>query len=285
MQFLFSDMNKKFNNPVMTTPSQSEFDRLSKQIFYSLDELKELEDSADLYGKIDAIGDVVVFLKGFRYMAGAKDDYTVNVAVVCNYLEMLKPGVSDSIVMSEYPIHAIYNELQPMGLSVGFDEFEKTMIESGPTNIALSLMESNQVDLNSVSKELNQSLKVLIENAVTACKNGDIAGAMFLSDKAIALCYIITTIANVNLDIVLTSIYESNMTKFCKDESELSASIQAYTDAGIKVVEDTGTDFPFKVIRSAEEQTVNGKLYSAGKFLKSVTFKEPTFTVESVKCS
>jgi hypothetical protein len=74
------------------------------------------------------------------------------------------------------------------------------------------------------------------------------------------------------------------MTKFCVDQDMLDATIKAYADKGIVVVADDNTQFPNKVVRSPVDQTVEGKLYSSGKFLKSVSFKEPDFTMESCRC-
>lgn len=286
MQILISDMNKKFNNPVMTKPCQAEFDRLAKQIFYAQDELKELVDATSEYDAIDALGDAAVFLKGFRHMAGAQDDYTVNIALVCNFIDMIKPGSVDDVVLSDYPVHHLHNELTALGMSVGMEEFESILRESGTSMVAASFIQADpNMTLIGQRTLLKDSIGSLVEHAEKAASNGDIAGAMYLTDKALSLIYFVAANCNVDIDKALTSIYDSNMTKFCKDQEELEASIQAYADMGVEVIEDKGTEFPFKVIRSAKEQEVGGKLYSAGKFLKSVSFKEPCFTTESVRCS
>lgn len=285
MQQLFCDMNTKFGNLVMKNPSPSEFERLSQQIFYSIDELKELNEATTEYDRIDALADTVVFLKGFRHMAGAQDDFTTNVAVVCNYLEMLEPGISDSIVVSDYPVHDLFNKLKQMGMGGNLQEFEDTLRDAGPSSVALSFINPESINLQAYAPSLSDAAKSLIETGVSAAKNGDIAGAMFVVDKAISLIYFICTHNNVNLDIALASVYQSNMTKFCADQEMLDATIKAYADKGIVVAPDDNTVFPNKVVRSPVDQTVDGKLYSKGKFLKSVSFKEPDFTVESVQCS
>ena len=250
MQQLFCDMNTKFGNPVMKTPSPTEFERLGQQIFYSLDELKELSDATTEYDRIDALADTVVFLKGFRHMAGAQDDFTTNVAVVCNYLEMIEPGISDTIVLSDYPVHAMFNKLKSMGLGGDMKEFEDILHDSGPSSVALSFLTPETTNLAPYAPSLSDAAKSLIEAGVSAAKNGDIAGAMFVVDKAISLIYFICTHNNINLDLVLASVYQSNMTKFCVDQEMLDATIKAYADKGIVVVPDENTAFPNKVVRS-----------------------------------
>lgn len=285
MQSLFCDMNTKFGNPVMTTPSPQEFDRLSKQIHYSLDELKELADATTEYDRADALADTVVFLKGFRHMAGAKDDFTTNIAIVCNFLDMIEPGTSDKIMVSDYPIHDVFNILKQKGIGGTMQEFEDTMRDAGPSSVAMSFIDqASDQDLKAFSDHLQSAAKALIDVGVQAAANGDIAGAMFVVDKAIALIYIVCTHVDLNLDVVLASVYQSNMTKFCIDQDMLDATIKSYADKGIVVVPDDNTQFPNKVVRSPVDQTVEGKLYSAGKFLKSVSFKEPDFKLESCRC-
>lgn len=74
----------------------------------------------------------------------------------------------------------------------------------------------------------------------------------------------------------MNSVYESNMTKFCRDLGEIERTIAKYRDIGVTVVP-TG-EFPRAyVVADREQEDINGKTYPAGKFLKGVGFSEPAF--------
>lgn len=73
----------------------------------------------------------------------------------------------------------------------------------------------------------------------------------------------------------MTQVYESNMSKFCKDEKELKATIAKYDKLGVKTI--VCGEFPRKFLRSAETQVVQGTNYPAHKFLKGVGFFAPVF--------
>lgn len=71
-------------------------------------------------------------------------------------------------------------------------------------------------------------------------------------------------------------IFESNMSKFCANDSELHASMQKYAGIGVEVYAEG--EFPQKCLKSAKDQTgTNGEFYKKGKFLKGINFKEPVF--------
>ena len=66
------------------------------------------------------------------------------------------------------------------------------------------------------------------------------------------------------------------MTRFCRDEAELKATIAKYDAMGVATYH--GGSFPYVWVKSYSDQTdVGGEHYPKGKFLKSVGFKEPTF--------
>ena len=74
-------------------------------------------------------------------------------------------------------------------------------------------------------------------------------------------------------------VHKSNMTKFTKDFSVITQTIDDYLDKGI-YVEAKETDDLWAVF-SAQDQTVNGKHYPKGKLLKPVTYKEPDWSNKS----
>jgi NTP pyrophosphatase (non-canonical NTP hydrolase) len=79
-----------------------------------------------------------------------------------------------------------------------------------------------------------------------------------------------------NGDKDLDSIYESNMSKFIKNDEELAATIKKYADLGVEVVPE-GVYPQVKVTATTTQTGNDGKLYRGGKFLKGVGFFEPRF--------
>lgn len=73
------------------------------------------------------------------------------------------------------------------------------------------------------------------------------------------------------------SVYESNLSKFDTDYDTALKGVTKYINMGVSVrfVPVTYDGVIYHVIKSKEDQVVNGKDYPKGKFLKSVLFKEP----------
>lgn len=86
-------------------------------------------------------------------------------------------------------------------------------------------------------------------------------------------------IAGIDVLIDQFSVFQSNLSKFDTDASVAQATFAKYQDAGVQVViepcEHEGVTY--HVVKSKEDQVVNGKDYPKGKFLKSVNFKEPVW--------
>lgn len=286
MQELISDLNKKFNNKTVDLKNldSDSHGRLLNQIKFSVEELKELVDSESERDRADALGDFVVFLKGFRYMMGAKDDYSTNFVALGTLVELSDSSFDTfETVNSTYPVHDLKNALTQFGYKGSFDELESAMIEYGVNAIATSVFSfSDKTSLSAVAQSTVDTIKPLVNAAISFAYQKDFPKAMFFVDRCIALSYIVCIGAGINLDKVLVSIYESNMTKFCDTEKNLKDTIEAYAAKGIEVVEDVDTVFPYKVVRSPKDQIVGDKEFPKGKFLKSTNFKEPTFTMESI---
>lgn len=80
----------------------------------------------------------------------------------------------------------------------------------------------------------------------------------------------------VDLDATHWAVLTSNLSKFCKGQEELDATIAKYQALGVDVV--PGGKFPFAYVKSARDQMIGDDPCPAGKFLKGVGFKEPDFT-------
>lgn len=87
--------------------------------------------------------------------------------------------------------------------------------------------------------------------------------------------------AGMDVERDMRTVFDSNMSKFCRDQEEVDATVKKYVDLGLEVVVEG--EFPRKRVKSTKQQydNVEGgrapKLYQANKMLKSVAFKEPVF--------
>ena len=81
-------------------------------------------------------------------------------------------------------------------------------------------------------------------------------------------------IAGIDTDADMAVVFESNMSKFCTNDSELHASQQKYANIGVDTYAEG--EYPRKCIKSAKDQTATtGEFFKQGKFLKGINFKEP----------
>lgn len=87
-------------------------------------------------------------------------------------------------------------------------------------------------------------------------------------------------IAGFDGDRVLAIVDESNRTKFIPNPESVAPALQYYYDLGFEPHQlYIHGEFPLACIKVAEDVTVGGKQYPAGKFLKNMaTFKEPDFS-------
>lgn len=76
----------------------------------------------------------------------------------------------------------------------------------------------------------------------------------------------------------MKAVFDSNMSKFCKDGVETAQTIKKYQDLGIIVI--PLGDYPLGYVKTPEgnpQVDDKGKMYQANKFLKGIGFKEPVF--------
>lgn len=74
--------------------------------------------------------------------------------------------------------------------------------------------------------------------------------------------------ADLDMDAVIAGV----MTRFCRDQAELDATIQYWAEQGVPKIYVEG-EFPKKIVKSAEDQPDAPK----GKFLKSVGYRKAVF--------
>ncbi len=97
-------------------------------------------------------------------------------------------------------------------------------------------------------------------------------------------CYAIARLYGFDLHADQVAIYESNMSKFDTDKAVALTGIEKYARLGVvvsihpNVVEVDGEQVTYYVLKSDHDQIgSDNKSYPAGKFLKSVNFKDPVF--------
>ncbi len=74
----------------------------------------------------------------------------------------------------------------------------------------------------------------------------------------------------------MRSVIDGVLTRFCKDDDELTHTIKKYELRGLQVYADG--EFPFKFVKSSIDQVgTDGETYPQGKFLKSVGYKDTVF--------
>jgi len=84
-------------------------------------------------------------------------------------------------------------------------------------------------------------------------------------------------ILGINADADMAAVQASNMSKLCKTEQEIEATLTFYrNEKGLNVY--SGGELPQAWVKSAEDQTgKDGKFYPAHKFLKNTNWHEPKF--------
>jgi NTP pyrophosphatase (non-canonical NTP hydrolase) len=135
-------------------------------------------------------------------------------------------------------------------------------------------LEPNWEKLKSQAKNIGDEFRELIDKGIDV-KN--------MTEVRDGICDILVftlglaQMAGLPVEEDMRAVYESNMSKFCKDEAEVQATIAKYNDLGIETYVEG--EFPQKRVKSIRDQTdKNGKAdYRKNKMMKSVAYKEPVF--------
>lgn len=153
-------------------------------------------------------------------------------------------------------------------MDTSFEMVSKLNLAFGNKKGDLSAPDWDKIEAQSknIFDEYNELMQAIDERDMVAVADAYADIAVF--NEGIA------HICGFNGDAVMIEVQNSNMSKFCDTQEGLSQTYKKYTDLGI-CISDEG-DYPLKIVRSVGEQTdVNGKMYRANKFLKSVNFVEP----------
>lgn len=137
--------------------------------------------------------------------------------------------------------------------------------EGDPTNIDFERLKKQCHNIPGEYKELLFALEVEVPTLIrdALCDIMVFAlGAMHL------MC--------ADADADMKAVYDSNMSKFCANEEEVTKTWAKYNELNVHTT--VQGEFPFKFLRSAKDQTgTNGEFYPANKFLKGINYKEPVF--------
>lgn len=136
-------------------------------------------------------------------------------------------------------------------------------------------------------EKIYEEIKSMIDELIAAIEHKDVELIdLFmhrLNSKITALC-LSEAKPGYDLDLLIDRVTESNMSKLCRNDEELEATLKFYRDKGVEVyskesplVQESGK--PYLVVYSAKEQTdADGKVYRADKFLKNINWFEPDIT-------
>lgn len=134
--------------------------------------------------------------------------------------------------------------------------------------------------------KIYEEIKSMIDELIASIEHKDVELIdLFmhrLNSKITALC-ISKAKPGYDLDLLIDRVTDSNMSKLCRNDEELEATLKFYRDKGVEVyskesplAQESGK--PYLVVYSSKEQTVDGKVYRADKFLKNVNWFEPDIT-------
>lgn len=128
-------------------------------------------------------------------------------------------------------------------------------------------------------------LQILEQTFTQLCENAEQAVDLQAIHERVADCYeTVYDLArawNVNIDADQLAVYESNMSKFDLDKATAMEGVLKYSALGVKTeIFPTELDgVAYYVIKCVEDCVDHqGKVHRAGKFLKSVNFREPVLT-------
>ena len=131
-----------------------------------------------------------------------------------------------------------------------------------------------------------QNISDEVEEGIDALNEDDMVG--FLDALGDAMVFTIggffkAGVSEENVEKIMKTIFESNMSKFCESDENLESTIKKYNDLGIDVVESgEGKYRHVRTTQGVAQTDVNGKVYQADKFLKGVNFFAPENSIKTI---
>lgn len=124
------------------------------------------------------------------------------------------------------------------------------------------------------AKQLHLIQEELAE-LVEGIDNKDIAEIRDAVADILVVTYGMAHIMGIDADKDMAAVQESNLSKLCKTNEEIEATLQFYQqEKGLDVY--AGGEIPEAYIKSSKDQTgSDGKFYPAHKFLKNTIWHEP----------
>jgi hypothetical protein len=220
-------------------------------------------------GNLPAIGTWQLLLNASRRQLNIirqEQDETRDDGIAANNHREIRDGIGDMIVTYDGLIHYLSSYVSHPG--------EVVHLEQVPTVVAVS---QAMGDLDQLFDALTMTLDAEFCDSLAAHDTDAKNLLQTLLNRVYQNIAVLATYYAVPVAEDQIAIYESNLSKFDTTQAEAEASAQRYTDMGIDVVivptQYQGTDY--FIVKSAQDQTVDGKKYAGGKFLKANKFFEP----------
>lgn len=220
-------------------------------------------------GNLPAIGTWQLLLNASRRQLNIirqEQDETRDDGIAANNHREIRDGIGDMIVTYDGLIHYLSSYVNHPG--------EVVHLAQVPTTVAVT---QAMGDLDQLFDALSMTLDAEFCDNLANHENDAKQLLQTLLNRVYANIAVLATYYAVPVAEDQIAIYESNLSKFDTTMAEAEASAQRYTDLGIEVVivptHYQGVDY--FIVKSAHDQTVDGKKYAGGKFLKANKFFEP----------
>ncbi|WP_027854442.1 nucleoside triphosphate pyrophosphohydrolase family protein [Marinobacterium litorale] len=148
--------------------------------------------------------------------------------------------------------------------------FLNTLIGNPQGNLEALDWVAVEAQLGLIEEEFNELKKAVQERNIEQVRDG--------ASDVLVTTYGLQHRAGIDADADMAEVQASNLSKFCKSHSEAEQTAMAYEKLGLDVTFRTPTLDLITVISAKDQTGSDGKFYPKGKLLKSVNFKEPSFS-------
>ncbi len=249
---------RTFGHPVESSPVYDVFtsnpELVKLRLALNDEEIKELCEAfheRDLVEVIDALADILVVAYGMGVTCGINLDHLMQLTVTS------VAAVDWKIATQTTNYIMIKNICRKLGRTVR-DNPEAQIFDDPESQYLLDTLVESQAALSE------------------ACKNHNLIDTAATLTKVIYQTYVIGTAFGVDMDVAMTLVHKSNMTKLCSSETEAQETVEWYAKefAEGRVTYDTPN---YRKAEDGEYWVVFNE--STGKILKSINYKPVDLTV------
>ncbi len=155
-------------------------------------------------------------------------------------------------------------------------EFTTSFQDVCTMNIAFgNLPMEGEFDWDKLENQVKMAGEELQESIDDGTNIKDITGFVDGLADTLVFTYGAFHYVGIDADQIMRIVFDANMSKFIKDDTDMMATIKKYADIGV-IVQPHG-NYPMAYVKTPDmEQTdKNGKVYKPNKFLKGVRFEAP----------